>query len=191
MSHNNREVEPFDEVWEEADNTGAAGWKESGSAYPLSKRNRARSQQNRMARHNAHQDERQCEERRERPAVKRLRPEHTQAFRCRHCRRFVGPVWSGGKYRNHCPFCLHSRHVDLSRPGDRLSPCGGTMAPIGKFVRADGEYCLVHRCLACGLERRNRVAADDCFELVLELPDLTRWKPGRRKAAGEMDEETA
>lgn len=182
MSHDNREVEPFDASWEETDSS------ESGSAYTLRKQNRARSQQSRAARQIARPDESSFDAR---PAVKRLRPEHTQEFRCRHCRTFVGPVPSGGRHRNHCPFCLHSRHVDLSRPGDRLSPCGGTMAPIGVFVRADGEYSLVHRCLSCGVERHNRIAADDCFDLVLELPDLTRWMPNRRKAAAETEEETA
>lgn len=185
MSHDNREVESFDDAWEETD------YKESGSAYSLRKQNRARSQQSRAIRHNARRDESQFSERHERPAVKRLRPEHTQEFRCRHCRTFVGPVPSGGKHRNHCPFCLHSRHVDLSRPGDRLSPCGGTMAPIGVFARDDGEYSLVHRCLSCGVERHNRIAADDCFDLVRGLPDLTRWMPKRRKAAAETEEETA
>ncbi len=185
MSHDNREVESFDESWEETDSS------ERGSAYTLRKQNRSRSQQSRASRHTSRRDENQYEERHERPAVKRLRPEQTQEFRCRHCRMFVGPVPSGGKHRNHCPFCLHSRHVDLSRPGDRLSPCGATMAPIGVFVRADGEYSLVHRCLSCGVERHNRIAADDCFDLVLALPDLTRWMPNRRKEAAETEGETA
>jgi hypothetical protein len=185
LSHDNREVEPFDASWEETD------YKESGSAYTLRKQNRARSQQSRASRRIERRDERQFDECQPRPAVKRLRPEHTQEFRCRHCRTFVGPVPSGGKHRNHCPVCLHSRHVDLSRPGDRLSPCGGTMAPIGVFSRSDGEYALVHRCLACGIERHNRIAADDDFELVLTLPNLTRWTPNRRQAAGQAEEETA
>ncbi|GAC1358664.1 MAG: hypothetical protein NVSMB44_06860 [Ktedonobacteraceae bacterium] len=32
---------------------------------------------------------------------------------------------------------------------------------------------IVHRCLGCGLERFNRIAADDDFELVLTLPEMT------------------
>jgi len=31
---------------------------------------------------------------------------------------------------------------------------------------------IVHRCLGCGFERFNRIAADDDFELVLALPVL-------------------
>ncbi len=46
------------------------------------------------------------------------------------------------------------------------------MQPIGYFQRPNGEYVLVHRCLGCELERFNRIAADDNFELVLSLPEL-------------------
>ena len=53
-----------------------------------------------------------------------------------------------------------------------MSACGGSMEPIGSFQRRNGEYVLVHRCLDCGLERFNRIAADDDFDLVLALPSL-------------------
>jgi len=46
------------------------------------------------------------------------------------------------------------------------------MEPIGSFQRRKGEYVLVQRCLDCGLERFNRIAADDDFDLVLALPSL-------------------
>lgn len=93
-------------------------------------------------------------------------------FRCRHCGRFVGPIPWGGKHRNHCPYCLYSRHVDGARPGDRASECGGSMAPIGAFTRRNGEHVILHRCLGCGFERYNRIAPDDDFDLVLRLPEL-------------------
>lgn len=51
------------------------------------------------------------------------------------------------------------------------------MQPIGYFQRPKGEYVLIHRCLGCGFERFNRIAADDNFELVLALPAL----PARTK----------
>ena len=91
-------------------------------------------------------------------------------FRCRHCRALVGPTISGGRNRNHCPFCLYSRHVDGKTPGDRASDCGGSMAPIAAFQRTKGEHVIVHKCLSCGLERHNRIAADDDFDAVLQLP---------------------
>jgi DNA-directed RNA polymerase subunit RPC12/RpoP len=92
------------------------------------------------------------------------------SFTCGHCHRFVGSLPSGGRHRNHCPYCLYSRHVDAERSGDRASPCGGMMAPIGAFQRPNGEHVLVHRCERCGFERFNRLGADDDFELTLSLP---------------------
>ena len=92
-----------------------------------------------------------------------------ESFKCRHCRAFVGPTISGGRHRNHCPLCLHSRHVDGKRPGDRASECGSLMAPVARFDRPDGEAMLVHRCLGCGFERHNRLAADDSILLLTRL----------------------
>jgi hypothetical protein len=92
------------------------------------------------------------------------------SFTCGHCKRFVCSLPSGGHHRNHCPYCLYSRHVDAERSGDRASPCGGMMAPIGAFQRPNGEHVLVHRCERCGFERFNRLGADDDFELTLSLP---------------------
>ncbi|HEX5415439.1 MAG TPA: RNHCP domain-containing protein [Chloroflexota bacterium] len=116
-------------------------------------------------------------------------PTEDQGFRCRKCRMFVVPPPSGGKHRNHCPFCLHSRHVDGDHPGDRAGHCGGLMAPIGAFSRPKGEQVLVHRCLACGFERHNRIAADDDFDLVLVLPALPpRGKQPAYRRPGEAEE---
>ena len=95
-----------------------------------------------------------------------------QSFKCGHCNRFIGPLPSGGHHRNHCPLCLYSRHVDDRRSGDRASACGSLMQPIGAFQRPNGEHVIVHRCLGCGFERFNRIAADDDFDLVLALPVL-------------------
>ncbi|HET9109891.1 MAG TPA: RNHCP domain-containing protein [Ktedonobacterales bacterium] len=92
------------------------------------------------------------------------------SFTCGHCGRYVGPLPSGGRNRNHCPFCLYSRHVDAERSGDRASPCKGMMEPIGVFERPNGEEVLVHRCVKCGFERFNRVGADDDEPLVAALP---------------------
>ena len=92
-------------------------------------------------------------------------------FRCRRCKAMVGPVMYGGNQRNHCPYCLYSRHVDGRTPGDRTSACGALMEPIGAFTRLKGEHVVMHRCLACSFERYNHIAADDDFDLVLQLPD--------------------
>jgi hypothetical protein len=58
------------------------------------------------------------------------------------------------------------------------------MEPVGVFTRPKGEHVLVHRCLTCGFERHNRIAADDDFEAVLALPSVApRRLAGRRSEA--------
>jgi hypothetical protein len=114
------------------------------------------------------------------------------SFTCGHCHRFVGLLPSGGHHRNHCPYCLYSCHVDTERSGDRASPCGGMMVPIGAFQRPNGEHVLVHRCERCGFERFNRLGADDDFELTLSLP-VVAPRSARSADAGpaRSDETTA
>ena len=48
-----------------------------------------------------------------------------KGFRCEHCGAYVYtlPMIAGVNNRNHCPFCLWSRHVDYLKPGDRMSAC--------------------------------------------------------------------
>jgi DNA-directed RNA polymerase subunit RPC12/RpoP len=93
-------------------------------------------------------------------------------FICGHCGRRVGPLPSGGRNRNHCPYCLYSRHVDGERSGDRASSCKGMMEPIGLFERPNGEEVITHRCLVCDYERFNRVGADDDEAAVAALPHI-------------------
>jgi hypothetical protein len=46
------------------------------------------------------------------------------------------------------------------------------MPAIGVAYRANGEQMVVHRCNGCGIERRNRVAADDYLHALLRLPPV-------------------
>jgi hypothetical protein len=108
------------------------------------------------------------------------RPDGSEEFKCGHCRAFIGPTVTGGRHRNHCPLCLYSKHVDRSHPGDRRSDCRSLMEPIGTFNRPNGEQMVVHRCRGCGVERHNRVAADDNALALLRLPPVA---PRRGKAA--------
>lgn len=80
----------------------------------------------------------------------------------------VPPEGGGTAHRNHCPFCLHSLHLDHD-PGDRASPCAGLMEPIAVWVRSGGEWALIHRCRACGSLHSNRIAADDNIYALLKL----------------------
>ncbi len=101
------------------------------------------------------------------------RSEADQAFKCGHCKQFIGAPASGGRHRNHCPNCLYSRHVDDTRPGDRKSDCHAMMAPAGILNRRNGEQVIIHRCLGCGKEDPNRIAADDNPLLLMRLEPVT------------------
>ena len=56
------------------------------------------------------------------------------------------------------------------------------MAPVGVFARPKGELVIVHRCLACGRVRHNRIGADDDLTVLQRLP-LVQPGDGRRAAA--------
>lgn len=94
------------------------------------------------------------------------------AFVCLHCAASVRPC-GNGSYRNHCPHCLWSAHVD-DRPGDRASPCAAPMRPVGLTELRGKGLAVVHRCVRCGLRRANRIARDteqpDDLDALLALP---------------------
>jgi hypothetical protein len=81
-------------------------------------------------------------------------------FKCEHC----GFETRGTGYTNHCPRCLWSRHVDIN-PGDRKEKCGGMMELI-KTEYLRGEFIIVHRCVKCGIQRRNTASKDDNVEAL-------------------------
>ncbi|MBN2049645.1 MAG: RNHCP domain-containing protein [Spirochaetales bacterium] len=91
-------------------------------------------------------------------------------FICRFCGSPVNPGAPGTRQRNHCPFCLHSLHVDIT-PGDRRELCRGLMEPIGLWVREGGDTAILHRCRKCGAIRSNRVAGDDDEEALKALAE--------------------
>jgi len=87
----------------------------------------------------------------------------TEDFTCENCGREV----SGNGYTNHCPYCLHSKHVDVN-PGDRACDCRGLMQPIG-YERKAGAEVIVQRCKKCGHTRRNKVCPEDDRDAVIAL----------------------
>lgn len=103
-----------------------------------------------------------------------------QDFTCAHCKNHVSSATflSGVKNRNHCPYCLWSRHLDLDKAGDRMAACKSTMRPVGLTLKQtrnkyaqklQGELMLVHQCTECEKISINRVAADDDSEAILAL----------------------
>lgn len=85
-------------------------------------------------------------------------------FTCAQCGAAVDSL-RNGSYRNHCPYCLWSLHVDIA-PGDRASACRGAMQAISVDYRAAKGFVVVHRCSSCGMERRNKAAPDDIDALI-------------------------
>jgi hypothetical protein len=103
-----------------------------------------------------------------------------ESFICKLCKSqvYIQPMISGVQNRNHCPYCLWSRHMDYILPGDRMSACKAGMQPIGLTVKRRqnkygrgtyGELMLIHRCNDCGKLSVNRIAADDQAERLMEI----------------------
>jgi hypothetical protein len=109
----------------------------------------------------------------------RLMQMTSDGFVCAHCHTFVSctTLLSGVINRNHCPYCLWSRHLDLFKAGDRLAACKGKMKPVAlalkksykKYGEGLGEMMLVHLCTECSKISINRIAADDIAETIIDL----------------------
>lgn len=85
-------------------------------------------------------------------------------FVCKNC----GEKVKGSGYTNHCPRCLFSMHVDLEVPGDRKSDCLGLMEPVGIEMKK-GKYVIVHQCVECGKEMKNKTSEKDDFEKIVNV----------------------
>lgn len=90
-----------------------------------------------------------------------------EGFTCEACAIEVPPA--RGTFRNHCPACLTSKHVDDMIPGDRTATCGGLMPTVTIEGSDPDTLDLVQKCLTCSIVRRNRAAADDNREAILAL----------------------
>ncbi len=101
-------------------------------------------------------------------------------FKCCHCGKLVSDSkLLGTKHRNHCPFCLWSKHVDLKEAGDRGSLCKNPMKPVGLTFKQEGkdkygklrqgELMLLHQCSGCVKISLNRIAGDDTAAAILKL----------------------
>lgn len=92
-----------------------------------------------------------------------------EGFSCKKCSKPVEPLGKG--YRNHCPHCLYSLHVDKNLPGDRASECGGLMTPIRLESGSRKGYLgfdILHRCERCRKEIKNILNEGDNWEGVIK-----------------------
>lgn len=84
-------------------------------------------------------------------------------FVCEKC----GYAVYGDGYRNHCPHCLVSKHVDI-KPGDRAEECGGLMY-VADITMDHGDLVLIHQCEKCGQRRRIRAHHEDSMDHIIDL----------------------
>ncbi len=103
-----------------------------------------------------------------------------RGFKCINCQKWVSiNPYIGTNNRNHCPYCLWSKHVDMQIPGDRLSSCSVGMKPIAITMKKAGvdmlghkkigEIMLVHKCIKCEKISINRIAADDNEKEIINV----------------------
>lgn len=87
-------------------------------------------------------------------------------FICQNCGKKVDKL----KYtsRDHCNFCLHSLHVDIT-PGDRQNTCKGDLVPVNVLQTSKKGQVIVYKCAKCGAKVRNIVAIDDDKEKIYEI----------------------
>ncbi|NGO80438.1 RNHCP domain-containing protein [Streptomyces sp. YC504] len=89
-------------------------------------------------------------------------------FACVRCGLTVSAQAADRTRRNHCPSCLHSRHV-LDQVEGGPSACGSRMSPIAIAVLRTGDWTLVHRCVRCGELTSNPVCGDDNQLILMRM----------------------
>lgn len=89
-----------------------------------------------------------------------------EKFICEVCNKNVSAL--GYTARDHCPYCLSSKHVDIN-PGDRAAICHGILEPIGIENAKKGQYKIVYKCNKCGEVKRNIMAHDDNMDLIIKI----------------------
>lgn len=91
-----------------------------------------------------------------------MRDEH---FICENCHKEVSPL--GYTARDHCPYCLYSKHVDIN-PGDRENTCKGLLKPIG-IEKFKDTYKILYQCEKCHKFHKNIVAKDDDMNMIIKI----------------------
>lgn len=88
-----------------------------------------------------------------------------EEFICENCNNKISPL--GYTARDHCPFCLYSKHVDIM-PGDRANTCKGLLKPIG-IEKFKDTYKILYKCLSCNTLHKNIMAKDDDMNQIILL----------------------
>ena len=88
-----------------------------------------------------------------------------EEFICENCGKNVSKLEYSA--RDHCPYCLCSKHVDIN-PGDMSNECLGILEPIDieKFKQT---YKIIYKCRKCGKVHKNIMANDDDLNVIIEI----------------------
>ena len=88
-----------------------------------------------------------------------------EEFICDNCGRLVNKL--NYTARDHCPYCLYSKHVDIN-PGDRMNNCHGLLIPIN-IEKYRNSYKIIYKCEKCNEIHKNIISTDDDFDKIIEL----------------------
>lgn len=88
-----------------------------------------------------------------------------EEFLCENCHEIVPKLHYTA--RDHCPYCLFSKHVDIN-PGDRKNTCQGLLKPID-IEKFKDSYKIVYQCLKCKKIHKNIMASDDDMNKIIAI----------------------
>ena len=91
-----------------------------------------------------------------------------EPFECEHCHKKVDKLIYSS--RDHCPYCLYSKHVDIN-PGDRENTCKGLLKPIG-IEKYKDTYKILYECEKCHENHKNIMAKDDDLDKIIEISKI-------------------
>lgn len=91
-----------------------------------------------------------------------------EPFICENCHKKVEPLIYSS--RDHCPYCLYSKHVDIN-PGDRNNSCKGLLKPIGIEKHKD-TYKILYQCQSCKQLHKNIIAKDDDMNEIIKISSI-------------------
>lgn len=91
-------------------------------------------------------------------------------FICENCGKTVEKALKTA--RDHCPYCLYSKHVDIN-PGDRSNNCQGLLKPTGveKFKKG---FKILYQCEKCKQFHKNIMCDDDNMDIIIKLSSIPK-----------------
>ncbi len=91
-----------------------------------------------------------------------------EGFICENCQKEVSPL--GYSSRDHCPYCLYSKHVDIN-PGDRKNLCKGLLKPL-QIEKYRDTYKIIYECQNCKKLHKNIIAKDDNMDEIIKISQI-------------------